>query len=426
MFIGYNDPDPTAVPAPPESDPASDAAFMAALEAGIAGEAMPEPPAPPPPKDPAAKPDAPKDGLETAIDGKPAAKPADGTDPATVPGTPEHAAAEAAKAAAKPPAKPGEKPAEPAAPAADTPEAKAAAERKAALDKELDADGVRNAKTRERIHKLTDALEVQKPIFAELEKVGVKDAAAVQVLIGNAAAAVDMVGMVRQTGMSADQYTLVLDYGALNTKSDAGDAKAGAQMVKWLQEETERVCALHGIEAPTLGDPLAKHADLVADVAAEKITRERALEVAGARAVAARTAAAAAADTDTLRAQAARTKEVNEGKAALTAVGNELAGTTPEARAKYKTIEARLVAAIPQITKDYPPKQWAATVRLLGQQLLATAVAAPAAAPAKPGAPPAGNVGPSRSSGPTPYLAQQFDDPARALEAGIAAADAGY
>lgn len=422
---------PTAAPvAAAATPPPLDANALAstALEAALADQPIPDIPDPVTPPAATDTPPAdtpPADPLDAAIQGDPppaAAKPDEpvppvvppGTDPATIPGTPEHkAAADAAAAAAKP--------AEP------TDEEKAATDRKAALDKELDADGVRNVKTRERIHNLTNTLAAQAPMVTTLEKAGIKDVKALEATIGNAQAAVDIIGMVKATGATPDNYTLALDYLAINTKADGGDTKAADQAIAWLAEELTRHCLAHGREPPTLGDPLTAHADLVKDVADEKITRERALEIAAGRADQARRSTQSQADEQQRTAEKTRTEAIEAGRTDLRTVSVELFGATPETKALYKRLEPQLVAAIPDITKNFAPAQWGGALRLLFRNLasLAPAAAAPTPTP-KPAAKPTGNIGPSRSTGVTPHLTPEFTDPAKALEAGIAAADAGY
>lgn len=387
--------------------PPTDVDLMAAMDAGIAGEPMPEVT----PPEPAAKPDgAPADG------DKPAGEPAS-DDPASIPGTPEHAAAAAAKK------KTDDEAAAAAAAQPETPEAQAEAARRAEVDKEADALGIRNEKTRKRFHELNDQVAKAAPAMAMLEKVGVKDIAGVEQLIGNAQAAVDIVGMVQATGAEPQQYVMALDYlkyaNDANTKGDLG---AAAKCYDWLLEEIKHLGGMLGRELPGVLDPLAAHPDLQADLEDERITRERALEIVQARAHT--TVKKTLDERQTTARQQADTEAaaVNEGRTALTALGNELSGANP---AQYRALYPQLKDAIAEIATEFPPSQWAAATRLAYKQLARTAQAAPAPAAAKPAAP-AGNEGPVRSSGPRPPMHKEFDNPLDALDAGINDADAGH
>lgn len=400
--------------------PAPDASALAAqaLDAAIAGEAMPDIPEPvvAPAADPAAAPAAPAattDELGLPVTPTDPAAPAaaapavpDPTkpDPATVPGTPEFVAAEKAKADA--------------AAAAETPEGKAEAERKAAVDKEADALNLKSA-ARAKFHEAADYKKATAPVLAELEKVGVKDATGVAKLVEASKTGEELFERVRETGCSADQYLNLLDYGALNVRSEAGDAKAGDGCIAFLAAELVRVCQLHGRDLPAIGDPLAAHKDLLAAVEDGKHTRESALEVAAARSAQARVAATTAAQRQQQDAATQRTQAIEAGRTQLRTVSAELFGTTPEAQAAYKRVEPQLVAAIPSITAKFKPDQWGAALRQ-AFELLVKAPAAPATVVPPKGGKPAGNVGPSRSSGPTPPLIGEHATPEQALDAALA------
>lgn len=383
----------------------TDADLMAAMDAGIAGEPMPEVT----PAEPPAKP------ADTPPAGEKPADPGPTDDPASIPGTPEHAAAAAAKK------KTDDEAAAAAAAQGETPEAQAEAARRAEVDKEADALGIRNEKTRKRFHELNDQVAKAAPTMAMLEKVGVKDMAGVEQLIGNAQAAVDIVGMVQATGAEPQQYIMALDY--LKYANDAntkGDLVAAAKCYDWMMEEMKHLAGMLGREIPGIVDPLAAHPDLQADLEDERITRERALEIAQGRAQATvkktlderQTTAQKQADDDAVA--------VNQGKASLTELGNELAKANP---AQYRALYPQLKEAIAEIAAEFPPSQWAQATRLAYKALAKTAQPAPAPPVGKPAA---GNEGPVRSSGPRPPMHKEFDNPMEALDAGINDADAGH
>lgn len=392
------------MPDPTNPTPAADptVAAAAALDAAIAGEAMPDLPEPAPAPDPdvttTTTPDTVDElGLPTTAD------PA-GPDTTTTPDAP-----------APDPAKP-----EP------TPEEKAAAEHKADIDQqvaalkaEMKAEGKElGPKGEQRFRDAAEYKRTTAPIVAELEKVGVKSAADVVALVSASKTGEELFERVRVTGVSPDQYLNLLDYGAVNVKSEAGDAKAGEQCAQFLAAELVRVCRLHGFDLPQLEDPLAAHKDLVAKVEDGLLTREAALEVAQGRAATARATAATDAQRQQQDAAAQRTQAIEGGRTQLRTVSAELYGTTPESQAAYKRLEPQLVAAIPGITAKFKPDQWGVALRQVFDVLVKLPAVPPTPTP-KPGTP-AGRVGPSRSSGPTPPLAAAHATPEQALDAALA------
>jgi hypothetical protein len=425
--------DQTRPPEPPVETPppelgSPDPAPASTPEADVPGQ--PKRTVDPKVDDPATAPDA--DGLDAAIAGETApdpAKPAAAApkageppalvDPATlVPGTAEHAAAVEAKRVADEAAA--------AKAAAETPEAIAEAERKAAVDKEADELGIKNQKTRDRFHALNAEVAAVKPFRDELEKAGIKDVDTLRATIEGAYAAVDMVGMVQETGADPQQYSFALEYLTLNNAADRGDEDAREQCFAWIESEYLRHAAALGREVPGKFDPLEKFPDLKADLEGERITRERALELAQQRTRAAvaterRTAAA----TATTQATDLETK-IAAGRDELNAFGASLL-SGPE-REVYLALKPALVAALSEVTTKYPPDQWKLAAGFAWDKVKLEAQArARTAAPATPAAgTPAGIVGPTRSAGPQPVLQpDSFADPMAALEAGIDAADRG-
>lgn len=380
--------------------------------------------------DPATAPDA--AGLDAAIAGEdqpaPAAKPAAAAaaavvppvpvDPATlVPGTPEHAAAVEAKrvhdeaAAAKA--------------AAESPEAVAEAARVAAVNKEADELGIKNQKTRDRFHALNAEVAAVKPFRDALEAAGIKDVGTLRATIEGAYAAVDMVGMVQETGADPQQYTFALEYLTLNNAADGGDLEARQKCLDWIRDEYVRHAQELGVEVPGLFDPLEKFPDLKADLEGERITRERAMELAQQRTrqagdAARRTAAAATttAATELETRIAAGRNDLNTFGAAL------LAGPDREA---YLALKPALVKALGEVTTKFPPDQWKLAAAFAWDKVKAEAARAPVpAATTTTAGVPAGNVGPTRSAGPQPVLqAEEYADALAALDAGIDAADRG-
>jgi hypothetical protein len=424
--------DQTRPPEPPVETPppelgSPDPAPASTPEADVPGQ--PKRTVDPKVDDPATAPDA--DGLDAAIAGETApdpAKPAAAApkageppalvDPATlVPGTAEHAAAVEAKRVADEAAA--------AKAAAETPEAIAEAERKAAVDKEADELGIKNQKTRDRFHALNAEVAAAKPFRDELEKAGITGLDQLRATINNAVAAVDMVGMVRETGADPEQYSYALEYLTLNNKADAGDMDAREQCFEWIESEYLRHAAALGREVPGKFDPLEKFPDLKEDVEDMNITRARALEIAQQRTRAADAAARKTAATTTTTAATELEQAIAAGKGELNAFGAELA-KGPDA-ALYAALRDDLVKALGEVTTKYPPQQWRIAATFAWDAVKAKAAARQQApSPPVPPAKPTGNVGPTRSAGPQPVLQpDSFDDPMDALEAGIDAAARG-
>lgn len=364
------------------------------------------------------------DGTETPV-GAPAPAPAPAAkagepelvDPATlVPGTAEHAAAVAAKE---------KHDAEVAARAAEnTPEAIAERERVAAVDKEADSLGIKG-KARDRFHALNREVNAAKPFMDALAAENIKDVDTLRAYVEGAYAAGDMVDMVKSTGADVEQYTFALDYLTLNNAADRGDEGARKQCLEWIRDEYVRHATALGVAVPGVFDPLDAHPDLKEDLENGDISRERALELAGQRTrtkvAADRQAAGTAAREQQQAAERAQTEAIDRGKASLNTYGQALA-KGPDA-ARYATLKPKLIDELKVITTKFPPEQWAAVAAIAWEKIKAAnppAAAAPTRAPVR-------SEGPVRSAGPQPHLDPGgFDDPMKALEAGIDAADKGY
>jgi hypothetical protein len=150
-------------------------------------------------------------------------------------------------------------------------------------------------------------------------------------------------------------------------------------------------------------DPLAAHADLRQAVAEGKITQQYANEVAQSRGRGAAAQKLSQNEQQMTRQQAEDQRAWDEGKAALTALGNELRQSDP----LYAQKEAILKPKLGELLRDIPPHLWAAKTRQLFalQQVAAPAPVAPAA-PKGPqplrsnkGAPGAATGGPPKTMG---------------------------
>lgn len=351
-----------------------------------------------------------QDGFDAALSDQPPEPKPEGAKPEEAPKP------EAAKPAEAPKEEPKPEP---------TDAEKAEAARKAEVDKEASALNLKD-KAKDRFHQLNDTIAKQAPLVEVLDKAGVKDVAALEQMVGNAQAAVQIVGMVKETGANPEQYVMALDYLAEANKAMAGDVQAAQKCWDWMASEMKTLAPLLGKEVPGVVDPLEAHPDLLKDVDGGDITRARALEIAAARSRGAIQDGAKKAQADAQAQQTAQAEAITKAKADLTALGNELAGTTAQSQALYQRLAPALVEGVKEISRTLPPGQWSAAVRVLYNNLARVAATQPAPTPAPEPAKAAGNLGPSRAAGPTPHLSKAtFADPLDALEAGIAAANAG-
>jgi hypothetical protein len=422
--IFHHDPDP---PSPTETLDAASAA-AAAMDAALSDQPLPDLPeaAPPASEDP---------GLE---------KPKDEKTP------PPDPAADMEKALA-------EDPAAPPAPA-ETPEAKAAREKAEAdklepeLDKDgkpvLDADGKPKMKPKadaaaapakdeavekeigdlklkdraaDRFRELSAVKAEYEPIKAVLHEVGVKSVEQVKGLVSQAQDAHYIVQQVEATGAQPEQYSAALNYLAATSAMNRGDVKAAEQVYDMLVGELSVVANLLGREVPGIVDPLKAYPDLQADLADEKITRERALELAKTRnAEALRTGnadAAAKADAAKTAQEKAQAEAIAAGREALDALPAKLAATDPGGVEALKAKYPAFVEKVKEIVKAHPPAEWEQRAMLAYVALSAPAPVATKQTPTGQNFKGTGTA--LASSGPTPYLAPDTNDPMKALEMGL-------
>lgn len=414
----HHDPDP---PTSDGDDSPADAAALAALTAGIADEPLPDlPPTAEPKADdpPAPDPDEPPAEADPFADPAPAEtaeqKAAREQAEALKSETPE---AKAAREAAE------KKAADDAAAAAADPEAAAAkaaeAARQAEVEKEITGLGLKE-KAAERFRELSATKAEYEPYRAAMATAGIKNPEQLTAMVEDARAGYDMVQTVTRTGATPEQYTMTLDYLAAITRAAGGDKKAAEVALGWVLEEAKFLSGIVGRELPGVFDPLEGHADLQADLDNDRITRERAIEVASARNAEKRNADAAAAATADQRRQTeaatARDEAIKAGKTALNELGTTLKTADP---ARFDAKKLGLAALVKSIAAKHPPAEWAQRVSV-GYLSLPDDPKAPTGNPATPQA-----GGPLRPAGPTPGLIPQFDDPMAALNAGIDSADRG-
>lgn len=359
--------DPNAAATPPEPaaaetpEPKGDEAALAAMEQGIE-ESSPAAPAPAAADAPA----APATDAAAAPDGQPAA---------------------------------GDQPAVPAKP---EPDAEVEAEIKTLRLKEKGA---------ERFRTMASELKAFAPIKQALEKAGIKDAAtfeqAMPQLVQRSKDFEDMVGMVTETGATAEMYSAMLDYMKDATAGAAGDVEAAQRAYDRTLKELAVWGKLIGKEVPGVVDPLESHPDLRAEVENGDLTRERALEIAQQRNTGNLYRGRIAREEQT----AAQTQAAQAGQVALNALETKLRGVD----ADYDRKRNFFLPMVRLIVQQLPPDQWVASAEEAYAQIPAFPAPAAAAAPVRP------TPGPVRG-GARMAVVQTPKDPMEALEMGIAAA----
>lgn len=276
--------------------------------------------------------------------------------------------------------------------AAETPEQTAEAEAAALGLKE---------KSKARFLELASQVKELAPIREALKAAGIEDVAQLPQVIEQARVGTDMVQMVMETGASAEQYGMTLDYLKLVNQGIAGDLKAAEKAWDMIQSEIAPLAKLLGKDGHGV-DPLDGHDDLRAEVENGDLTRARAAEIAATR----------------NRENLARTRSEQTTQQA-TAEAKQQAGVTwlqqydaamAQKDPTYAGKRPVLNALVAEIRRTLPPDQWPTAV----QRAYA---AIPDAAPAAPKPP----VGPVRSSAPAapPMAPTEFTSIEDALDFGI-------
>jgi len=270
-------------------------------------------------------------------------------------------------------------------------------------------------KSAERFRAMAGEIKELAPLRDELARIGIKDVSGVSQLVAQADAGMRMVEMVRETGTSAEQYGEVMDYMALQNQAlRTGDPAIAKQAIERLRPALEGLAKIAGEEVPGY-NPLAAYPDLQADVESGDLSEKRAKEIAAQRDREQHmgNVRQAQQQTERQREEAQRQQEqaYAAGEQSLNALEQRLA-TNPHFAAK----RPQLVEAVRQIVQQHPPSQWASEAAIA---YAAIAVAAPQAPqqPAKP------MPGPVRGGSHRLPLTPETDDPLKALEFGIEAAN---
>lgn len=331
------------------------------------------------------------------------AVPADAAPPADAGTPPAGDPTSAPPADGQPPAQPeGAPPADAQPPAA----AEGAPQPDADTEAEIASLGLKD-KTAERFRTLAGEVKELAPIRDALKAAGIEDVARLPELVQRSQVGEDMVKMVMDTGASSEQYGAALDYLGLIAKAQHGDMGAAGLAFDVMSKELSVLAKMLGRSVPGVHDPLAAHNDLLAEVEAGDLSRDRAVEIAGQR--------DRSKYTDSVKTQQQETQQAAEqaeqqGIDWLKRFDADMAQADPGYAAK----RPQLNDAVRQIREAYHPSEWAQRTTLAYARIQAPAAAAAPAAPAQP------RPGPMRPSGPRPAMAPQaFDNPLDALNFGI-------
>ncbi|HHA2785270.1 TPA: hypothetical protein ACOEPM_000294 [Stenotrophomonas maltophilia] len=376
---------PAAAPDTTPTDQPAD--VMAALDAGIAAaDAETAPAAEPVPVE-----TPPADAATPPADDPSAAPPADGQPPA--------------------------QPQEGAPPADDQPPAAAEDEQQPDADTEAEIASLGlKEKSAERFRGMAAEIKQSRATVDALKAAGIEDVASLPDLVQRSKVGEDMVQMVVETGASAEQYGMALDYLGLISKAQQGDMVAAEKAYTTMTGELAALAKLLGKEVPGVHDPLANHQDLRAEVEAGDLPRARAVEIAGQRDRAAYTGSV---ERQRSESQQAAEQAEQQGVQWLNTFDAQMSREDPAYAAKRPALDE----AVRQIRQQYHPSEWAQRTALAYARIQAPVAAAAPAAPAAPAQP---RPGPMRPSGPRPAMdPTTFASPMDALEYGIQQANNG-
>lgn len=161
-----------------------------------------------------------------------------------------------------------------------------------------------------------------------------------------------LVNGIRSTGTTPEQYGEVLSFMAL---FNSGDAAQQEKALGLLEDMADRLATHLGKER-TVGDPLAAHADLKADVAAGKLSVSYAKEIARQR-----NQAKFRGDLETSQRQEAdRQRQHTEAVEGARVGLNELEETLQATDPNYAQIRAQILPVLKPLFQQIPPAQWTA------------------------------------------------------------------
>lgn len=157
---------------------------------------------------------------------------------------------------------------------------------------------------------------------------------------------------IRSTGTTPEQYGEVLSFMAL---FNSGDAAQQGKALELLEDMADRLATHLGKER-TVGDPLAAHADLKADVAAGKLSIQYAKEIARQRNQSKFRGDLETRQREQTQAQRAHAEAVESARVGLNELEETLEATDPN----YAKIRAQILPALKPLFASIPPKEWTA------------------------------------------------------------------
>lgn len=271
----------------------------------------------------------------------------------------------------------------------------------AALEAEMDKMGLK-ARSRERFAAITRENNELKPFKEALEAAGVKDAADIPAIIARAEAGTVFENAIQATGAPPAEFSQALNVLAdMNSGDPVRQARGFDELTNVLK-----------FWAPILGktvdgvDPLAGHPELAEAVDNGEITMANATELARVRTVERLLNERREQQTRQQSEQVTGEQVETQARTDLTALGKQLEAQDPHYAAKFPALKAALVS----IMENAPPERWVSAA-VSAYRNLPTPAAAPAPAHR-----------PLRPASPQTSIVPQFDDPLKAMMAGLASA----
>lgn len=238
-----------------------------------------------------------------------------------------------------------------------------AAAREAKKPKDLTALGLSDAEKKamkqDTQRRFNDVLEIAKTERTRAEQ-------AERVATELQAARDGLMQVLRESGTTDTDIANFVQFHQLYRSNDRRALEVALQVV-----DSQRTSLLKrlGRDAPGF-DAIADFPDLVADVEEQRVTRERALEIANARRVQA---------AETAKAEAARRANAHRGETqaafekardgALTAI-DDWTARTAATDLDFKAKEATILPRIEQIVREYPPHLWLPTIKTVYESIV--------------------------------------------------------
>jgi hypothetical protein len=202
----------------------------------------------------------------------------------------------------------------------------------------------------------------------------------------------ELLGMIEETRATPQQYGQALEYLALVNSSNRADRERALQ---FMQQEVAALSRMLGVPVPGV-NLLEGHQDLIEEVGSGRLSTDRAMEIAAARAAREHEAQAGQNYRVRQQSQQSAAREVQTAKDGLTALGRQLQTTDA---AQYKAKMAILAPTLKPIFAQIPPSQWVSAFTQAYNALPATV------APARPATTAPATGRPANGGGNTPLRA---------------------